>query len=91
MSYLFGKWDVFHGENEGLIVAEIEPTGRFNCYLDLPEWIGEEMTNDPRYLNCNLIHVLIQSGNNKKEHQLIWRCSFPTLSGFLFPRIQLVF
>ena len=46
--------DVFHGENEGLIVAEIELPD-VDCILDLPEWIGEEVTNDPRYLNCNLI------------------------------------
>lgn len=52
---LIWEVDVFHGENEGLIVAEIE-LPEVDCYLDLPEWIGEEVTNDPRYLNCNLIH-----------------------------------
>ena len=46
--------DVFHGENEGLIVAEIE-LPEVDYYLDLPVWIGEEVTSDPRYFNSNLI------------------------------------
>ncbi|MDD4636154.1 MAG: CYTH domain-containing protein [Bacteroidales bacterium] len=46
--------DVFYGDNEGLIVAEIE-IPEVDYYLDLPEWIGEEVTSDPRYYNSNLI------------------------------------
>ena len=51
---LIWEVDVFHGENEGLIVAEIE-LPEVDYYLDLPEWIGEEVTSDPRYFNSNLI------------------------------------
>ncbi|MFZ4115812.1 MAG: CYTH domain-containing protein [Chthoniobacterales bacterium] len=48
-------WEVdeFHGENEGLIIAEIEldhPEER----IPLPPWIGEEVSHDPRYYNSNL-------------------------------------
>lgn len=47
--------DEFHGDNQGLIVAEIElskPDQPFNK----PEWIGEEVTHDLRYYNNNLIN-----------------------------------
>jgi CYTH domain-containing protein len=46
--------DQFAGENEGLIVAEIELDDE-NQTFRLPEWIGEEVTGDPRYYNSNLI------------------------------------
>ena len=46
--------DQFVGENEGLIVAEVELDNE-NQTLHLPEWIGEEVTGDPRYYNSNLI------------------------------------
>ncbi len=46
--------DVFHGDNEGLIVAEVElPTE--DSALELPGWAGEEVTADPRYYNSNLL------------------------------------
>lgn len=45
--------DVFHGDNEGLVVAEIEiPTE--DTIFDLPTWIGEEVTGDKRYYNSHL-------------------------------------
>jgi len=48
--------DVFHGDNEGLIVAEIEvPTE--DTTFDLPEWIGVEVTGDRRYYNSALTKV----------------------------------
>ena len=46
--------DEFAGENEGLIVAEVELTDE-NQHVKLPAWIGEEVTSDPRYFNSNLI------------------------------------
>ena len=46
--------DEFHGDNEGLIVAELEvPSENYNPTL--PKWINEEVTDDPRYYNNNLI------------------------------------
>ena len=48
-------WEVdeFLGENEGLVVAEIElPTA--DCPFEKPAWIGEEVSHDPRYYNSNL-------------------------------------
>lgn len=45
--------DVFHGENEGLILAEIE-LGEVSETFERPNWLGEEVTGDPRYYNSML-------------------------------------
>jgi len=45
--------DVFSGTNNGLIVAEIELRTE-NQFFQLPDWVGEEITHDNRYLNVNL-------------------------------------
>ncbi len=46
--------DVFHGLNEGLVVAEIE-LGSEDEKIVLPVWVGEEVSSDPRYFNSNLL------------------------------------
>ena len=46
--------DEFFGENEGLIVAEVELKDE-RQKVDLPDWIGVEVSGDPRYFNSNLI------------------------------------
>jgi adenylate cyclase len=45
--------DVFQGDNEGLIVAEIELNSIEELY-QIPEWIDCEVTHDDRYFNANL-------------------------------------
>lgn len=45
--------DVFFGENEGLIVAEIELQSE-NESFSKPKWLGEEVTSDERYYNAYL-------------------------------------
>ena len=49
-------WEVdeFLGANAGLVVAEIELPAE-DTPFDKPDWIGEEVTHDKRYLNSNLI------------------------------------
>ena len=49
-------WEVdeFFGENEGLVVAEIELESEGQAF-EKPEWVGDEVTGDPRYFNSNLI------------------------------------
>ncbi len=47
--------DEFYGDNEGLLVAEIE-LGSEDEIFEKPLWAGEEVTEDPRYYNVNLIH-----------------------------------
>lgn len=48
-------WEVdeFLGENAGLVVAEIELQSEDQAFAR-PEWLGEEVTHDPRYFNSSL-------------------------------------
>jgi len=46
--------DEFLGENEGLIIAEIELKSD-DQQFPKPEWIGKEVTGDTRYYNANLV------------------------------------
>jgi len=50
------RWEIdeFHGLNSGLILAEVELTAE-DQIIELPAWVGEEVTNDPRYYNANLV------------------------------------
>ena len=45
--------DEFAGENQGLIVAEVELTDE-NQTIELPDWIDKEVSDDSRYYNVNL-------------------------------------
>lgn len=52
-----GFWweiDEFYGENEGLIIAEIELPDVTTAF-EKPDFVGEEVTDDHRYYNANLI------------------------------------
>lgn len=50
------RWEIdeFLGENAGLIVAEIELTDA-NESFERPAWLGEEVSDDPRYYNVLLV------------------------------------
>ena len=45
--------DVFHGDNDGLVVAEVEIASPEEK-VELPRWAVAEVSNDPRYFNSNL-------------------------------------
>ena len=49
-------WEVdeFFGQNEGLIIAEIELASEDQTF-PLPPWIGREVTGEGRYCNANLV------------------------------------
>ena len=49
-------WEVdeFEGENRGLITAEVELKDVHQSVTP-PDWIGKEVTGDPRYFNANLV------------------------------------
>ena len=49
-------WEVdeFHGDNDGLVVAEIELDSEDET-INHPEWLGAEVTEDPKYFNSSLI------------------------------------
>jgi len=46
--------DIFYGDNDGLVVAEVELLDE-NETIKLPSWIKEEVTSDERYYNSNLM------------------------------------
>lgn len=48
-------WEVdeFLGDNQGLILAEVELEDE-NEVIQLPDWVGAEVTHDARYYNVNL-------------------------------------
>ena len=45
--------DVFHGDNEGLVIAEIELPDE-EAPFQHPSWLGREVTGDPRYYKVML-------------------------------------
>jgi adenylate cyclase len=45
--------DVFHGANEGLVIAEVELEHE-DLNPERPSWLGDEVSDDARYLNANL-------------------------------------
>ena len=45
--------DVFHGENEGLVIAEVELADE-SISPELPAWVGAEVSADARYFNACL-------------------------------------
>jgi adenylate cyclase len=46
--------DLFEGDNQGLVVAEVELQDEHE-HVELPEWVGAEVTGDSRYYNVNLL------------------------------------
>jgi len=46
--------DEFYGENEGLVIAEVELQSE-NEKIEKPDWLGEEVTGNIRYFNSMLI------------------------------------
>ena len=50
------KWEVdeFHGQKQGLVMAEIELQDEAQTF-DRPEWLGEEVTGRPEYYNSNML------------------------------------
>ena len=49
------KWEVdeFHGKHEGQTLAEIELTSE-EQEVEKPDFVGEDVTSDPRYYNTNM-------------------------------------
>lgn len=47
--------DEFEGDNEGLVVAEIELRQESEEYIK-PDWVGKEVSDDPRYTNVSLVN-----------------------------------
>jgi len=48
--------DIFEGDNAGLEIAEVE-LKNINEKVKLPDWIGQEVSDDPRYYNNYLLKL----------------------------------
>ncbi|MCK5782266.1 MAG: adenylate cyclase, partial [Flavobacteriales bacterium] len=46
--------DEFYGDNQGLVVAEVELEKEDEAF-EKPEWLGEEVTGDVKYFNSMLM------------------------------------
>ncbi len=46
--------DIFHGQNEGLVVAEVEVQSESES-VSLPKWIVKEVTGESKYFNVSLL------------------------------------
>ena len=70
-------WEVdeFLGENEGLIVAEIELEEEDEIF-EIPEWVGNEITGDERYYNAELVQNPYQN----------WKPETPVISFSKVPK-----
>ena len=56
--------DFFHGENEGLVIAEIELNSE-NTKIEIPTWVTKEVTGEVKYYNSNLIKHPYSKWNSK--------------------------
>ncbi|MBS7253845.1 CYTH domain-containing protein [Flavobacterium branchiicola] len=61
--YVF-EVDEFYGENEGLVMAEIELDSEEDDF-EKPDWLGEEVTDDKRYYNAYLSQNPFKNWGNK--------------------------
>ncbi len=57
--------DEFYGDNEELVVAEIELKSEDQAF-EKPDWLGEEVTGDPRYYNSMLMKNPYKNWKNNK-------------------------
>ncbi|MDD3001375.1 MAG: CYTH domain-containing protein [Candidatus Riflebacteria bacterium] len=56
VNYQNQKWEIdeFEDKLKGLIIAEIELTSEDEV-IEMPKWIGKEVSHDARYFNSNLV------------------------------------
>lgn len=69
MGKLTWEVDEFSGENSPLILAELEtPSQKPSSHK--PDWVGDEVSDDPRYLNINLVdHPYSEWADNAHQRQ----------------------
>ncbi|HEY9825619.1 MAG TPA: CYTH domain-containing protein [Stenomitos sp.] len=53
IDHLVWEVDVFEGRNQGLVLAEVE-LDHPDVSINLPPWVGQEVSEDARYYNSNL-------------------------------------
>ena len=56
VSHAQHSWEIdeFHGDNQGLVVAELELKAKDESFSE-PQWLGKEVTQEERYYNIALV------------------------------------
>jgi adenylate cyclase len=64
-----GVWeiDVYHDVPDGVVIAEIELDNE-TAIVQLPDWIGAEITGDPRYSKTNMLDARILATPTPSSH-----------------------
>lgn len=65
------RWEVdqFYVDTElKLTLAEIELSAE-DQHVELPSWVGEEVSTDPKYLNVNIANWITQDNNGTEQSQ----------------------
>ena len=57
--------DIFYGDNEGLVVPEVELSSE-DEHINLPIWVKEEVSHDDRYFNSNLMKLPFKDWEENK-------------------------
>lgn len=67
------KWevDVFHGVDDGLVLAEIELPSE-DTHFEIPSWIGKEVTDDYLYYNSTLATSDYNTLISKRKEAEAW-------------------
>lgn len=71
---LIWEVDEFHGDDDGLVIAEIEIPSK-DYEIELPDWIDEEVTGNPRYYNKMLATVSFKDMQKYEEDCLSFSTS----------------
>ncbi len=59
--------DEFHGDNTGLVVAEVE-IGTEDEQISMPDWVGREVTDEARFYNISLSKRPFNSWNDDEKY-----------------------
>ena len=65
---LIWEVDEFHGDDEGLVIAEIEVPSK-DYEIEIPEWVDEEVTGNRKYYNHTLCLV---SWKDQSQYEEDW-------------------
>ena len=69
---LIWEVDEFLGANAGLVVVEVE-LASVDQVFDKPAWVGEEVSDDPRYFNASLSTYPFNAWHVKDEERMVER------------------
>jgi len=63
--------DVYEGVLSGIVIAELEMNNEEQAF-ELPDWIGEDVTDNPKYKKINMVTERMAEMSYKKggRHQL---------------------